>query len=159
MYGLKAAALLAYNQLVTTLQQYGYHPVEGTMGLWKHISRPLHFCLCVDDFGIKYFNKDDLDHFLNSLSTKYKYSVDWLGTNYCGLTLRWNYDKGYVDILMPGYIDSALVRLQYKQLKHPQYSPHQHQSFKYGNKGITQTFQAPDTSHYCLQHRPNGFNQ
>ena len=36
MYDLKQAAILAYKQLVTNLQQYGYAPIEGTTGLWSH---------------------------------------------------------------------------------------------------------------------------
>ena len=32
MYGLKQAALLAYQNLKRTLAPYGYHPVEGTVG-------------------------------------------------------------------------------------------------------------------------------
>ena len=39
MYGLKQAAILAYNQLVKRLEQYGYHPLKSSNGLWKHESR------------------------------------------------------------------------------------------------------------------------
>jgi hypothetical protein len=34
--------------------------------------------------------------------------VDWVGDLYCGITLRWNYNKRYVDISMPGYIKKKL---------------------------------------------------
>ena len=33
--------------------------------------------------------------------------------NYYGLTLQWNYDKGYVDISMPRYIADSLKQLQH----------------------------------------------
>jgi hypothetical protein len=36
MYGLKQAALLAYNHLVNNLASYGYRPIPHTIGLWKH---------------------------------------------------------------------------------------------------------------------------
>ena len=66
MYGLKQAAILAYKQLVKNLKQYGYEPIEGTTGLWHHESRPTKFALCVDDFGVKYFSKDDAEHLINT---------------------------------------------------------------------------------------------
>ena len=76
MYGLKQAAILAYQQLVKKLQLFGYHLVDGTTGLWKHHSRPTKFALCVDDFSIKYFSKDDAFHLINALKTNYKISQD-----------------------------------------------------------------------------------
>ena len=53
MYGLKQAAVLAYNHLVANLSTHGYHPIPHTVGLWKHHTRRITFCLCVDDFGVK----------------------------------------------------------------------------------------------------------
>ena len=77
MYGLKQAAVLAYDNLVSTLAPHGYHLIPHTVGLWAHETRPTTFCLCVDDFGIKYFNKADADHLLHALGTKYTTLVDW----------------------------------------------------------------------------------
>ena len=54
MYGLKQAAILAYDHLVKNLGNYGYYPIPHTVGLWKHKMRRISFCLCVDDFGVKY---------------------------------------------------------------------------------------------------------
>ncbi len=34
--------------------EHGYFEQPHTPGLWKHVSRPVWFNLCVDDFGIKY---------------------------------------------------------------------------------------------------------
>ena len=78
MYGLKQAAVLAYKELTKNLSQYGYQPIIGRVGLWQHESRPTKFCLCVDDFGIKYYSKDDADHVLDSLRAHYKCTTDWL---------------------------------------------------------------------------------
>ena len=55
MYGLKQAAILAYNHIKQHLKDFGYHPVQGTVGLWTHKTRNLQFCLCVDDFWGKIF--------------------------------------------------------------------------------------------------------
>ena len=146
MYGLKQAAILAYTHLKNGLEPHGYQPVQGTVGLWKHTSRPLAFCLCVDDFGIEYFNKHNVQHLLDCISPHYKYTTDWDGKNYFGLTLDWAYEDGYVDISMPGYVPSALQRLNHKPMVSPQYSPHEHVPIKYGTKGTRQYVSAPDLS-------------
>jgi len=146
MYGLKQAAILAYDHLRNSIAPYGYHPVKGTVGIWKHDTRPTKFCVCVDDFGIKYWSKEDADHLENALGKTFKYTVDREGKNYCGLTLDWNYKLGYVDISMPGYVPKALKRLQHKPQKFPQYSPHPHTPIIYGTKGTRQYATTPDTS-------------
>ena len=43
-----------------------------------------------------------------------------------GLMLDWNYDEGYVDVSMPGYIPKLLRRLQHPAPKKQQHSPHDH---------------------------------
>jgi hypothetical protein len=58
MYALKEAAILAYDQLKAHLAPYGYDPVSHTPGFWRHTT------LAIDDFGIKYFSKEDADHLL-----------------------------------------------------------------------------------------------
>ena len=146
MYGLKQAALLAYNNLKENLRPHGYAPVPGTIGLWKHDKRNIHFCLCVDDFGIKYFNKADAQHLLQCLDQHYRYTTDWTGSNYCGLAIDWNYDKGYVDISMPGYVSKSLERLQHKPTVHPQYSPHKCAPIQYGQKGTQQSTEQDTTA-------------
>ena len=66
MYDLKQAAILAYTQIKKRLGKEGYLPIEGTSGLWNHDMRPIIFALRVDDFGVKYFNKADVDHLLQT---------------------------------------------------------------------------------------------
>ncbi len=134
MYGLKQAAILAYDHLVNLLEPYGYYPEPHCVGIWSHKTRRTKFCLCVDDFGIKYFNQDDADHLLNALRAHYKISVDTEGKNYCGLTIEWNYAKGYVDISMPGYVVRALHRFQHPPPSSPQYAPHRWSMPAYGQK-------------------------
>ena len=62
MYDLKQAAILVYKNLKQSLAPYGYSPIIGTVGIWGHKTRLTKFCLCVDDFGIKYFSKLDAQH-------------------------------------------------------------------------------------------------
>ena len=98
MYSLPQAALLAYEQLCVHLKKSGYIPIVGTVGMFKHVTRPTVFCLCVEDFGVKYFIKEDADHLIFTLLSKYECSVDWEGKNFCGLQYSWNYKKQFVDV-------------------------------------------------------------
>ena len=124
MYGLKQAAIIAYNHLINQLKPHGYNPCSETTGLQRDKTRKTKFCLCVDDFGVKYFSKDDADHLLNALCLHYKISVDYEGMHYCGFTIEWNYEKGYVDISIPNYIPALLKKLQHPKPAKPQYAPH-----------------------------------
>ena len=144
MYGLKQAAILAYRHLINVLKPYGYEPCKYSLGLWKHKTRPTIFCLCVDDFGVKYFNEDDKQHLLNALQDHYKITVDHEGQHYCGLTITWNYQQGYVDIEMPGYNAKTLDRLQHPPPSKPQFAPHKWNKPIYGKH--TQLAPSPDTS-------------
>ena len=124
MYGLKQAAILAYQQLREHLQPHGYYPIPNTVGMWKHKTKPISFCLCVDDFGIKYTNKKDAEHLLETLKTKYTVTTDWSGSNYCGLTIQWDYRNRHVDISMPGYIPKLLKKLNHIKPERPVHAPH-----------------------------------
>ena len=57
MYGLKQTAIITYEQLISHMKPHGYHPVPLTTGLWAHQIREKNICLCVEDFGVKYFSK------------------------------------------------------------------------------------------------------
>ena len=104
MYGLKQAAILAYEQLGERLNKYGYYKICNSNGLWRHETRPTIFALCVDDFTVKYLSEDDATHLIETLKAYYPISLDKEGRNYCGLTLHWNYKEGYVDADMPQYV-------------------------------------------------------
>ena len=138
MPGLKQAAILAYKHLKNCLEPFGYEPIPGTVGMWHHKTRPTKFCLCVDDFGIKFWSKEDADHLCNSIGANFRYTVDKEGKDYCGLHLDWNYKRGYVDISMPKSIPDALKKLNHSPKIFPQYSPHKHTPIIYGKKGSQQ---------------------
>ena len=124
MYGLKQAAILAYQQLKQHLEPFGYVPIKNTVGLWKHRTRPIKFCLCVDDFGVSYQSEADIQHLIAALSEKYNLTVDKNGSNYCGLSLKWDYVRRHVDISMPGYISKLLTRLNHPRPPKPVHAPH-----------------------------------
>ena len=146
MYGLKQAAVLAYKQLCSHLKKHDYHLIEGSNCMFRHKTRKTVFCLCVDDFGIKYFNKDDAQHLIGALKEKYEGTEDWSGKHFCGYKIDWNYTDGYVDISMPGYVKAALQRLNYSPKNYPEYSPHDPTPIIYGKKGSQQYTDDPDTS-------------
>jgi hypothetical protein len=138
MYGLKQAALLAYNNLVTNLAQYGYCPIPHTIGLCQHDTKQTKFCLCVNDFGIKYYNDNDRDHLLNALRDHYTITVDTTGKKFCGLTFDWNYKQGYVDVSMPDYIPKVLKKFQHSPPTKPQHCPFPATPFHRTSIGIRQ---------------------
>eukprot|EP00815_Leptocylindrus_aporus_P007176 CAMPEP_0116058534 /NCGR_PEP_ID=MMETSP0322-20121206/5252_1 /TAXON_ID=163516 /ORGANISM="Leptocylindrus danicus var. apora, Strain B651" /LENGTH=220 /DNA_ID=CAMNT_0003542731 /DNA_START=832 /DNA_END=1491 /DNA_ORIENTATION=+ len=77
MYGLPQAGILAYRKLVQHLKDAGFIPVKFTPGLFKHTTRPISFCLVVDDFGIKYSNKKDAEYLISELKKHYDVTIDW----------------------------------------------------------------------------------
>ena len=107
------------------MDPHRYIPVPFMTGLWGHRTRSTKTCLSVDNFGVKYFSKDDVGHLLNSLSRDYVVLIDWGGCNYLRLTIKWNYKEAYVNISMPEYVAKELERLRHPKPKLPHYDPHQ----------------------------------
>ncbi len=82
MYGLKQAARLAYDDLKIHLKKYGYSPDPIATNIWTHTTKRTKFCLCVDDFGVQYFNEDDANHLIQALQAKYEITIDRKGNNF-----------------------------------------------------------------------------
>jgi hypothetical protein len=108
IWGLPQAGILANKRLRQKLVLFGYHKNVNTPGLWMHESRPITFTLVVDNFGVKFVNKDNVDHLISSIKKMYTLTKDWTGNLYCGITLEWDYIGRTVDISMPGYIEMKL---------------------------------------------------
>ena len=98
MYGLPQAGIIAQELLEKRLHIAGYSQSKLTPGYWTHAWRPISFTLVVDDFGVKYINKDDVHHLLGVLKKDYTCDTDWEGTRYLGLTLDWDYKNGTVHL-------------------------------------------------------------
>jgi hypothetical protein len=124
IYGLPQAGILAKNLLVERLANGGYHEAKNTPGLFLHEHNGLSFTLWVDDFGIQYKSKEDAMHLINLLQQHYTMKIDWSGSKYLGLTLKWDYKRRLVDLSMPGYIERVLERFSHPQPTRPQHSPH-----------------------------------
>ena len=76
MYRLSASGYIANQDLQKHLAKYGYYPTKRTLGLWKHRTRPISFTLVVDEFSVKYTNKDDIDDLFKAIKDKYPLKVD-----------------------------------------------------------------------------------
>ena len=133
-YGLKESGQIANEDLVDHLAAHGYHESKFTVGLFKDELRDISFTLVVDDFGIKWTNKDDLDHLIQSLEKKYKMKVDMDSKQYVGIDLQFNYQNRTLICSMDDYIDTALQELQHVIPKQHFKGPSKHTQPTYGAK-------------------------
>jgi hypothetical protein len=134
MYGLKQAGFLANRELKKVLAAAGYHPAKHTPGLFLHESRPISFTLVVDDFGVKYTNKEDALHLEKTISDHYPMKSDWKGERYIGIDLDWNYEERTLKTSMKGYIKRALLQFQHPTPAKPVNSPSRYSPPQYGAK-------------------------
>ena len=88
MYGLKQATILAYEHLKDNLGKHRYKPIVRKVGMWDHKKGGIKICALVNKFGIKYFNKSNTDHLLEAIGKYCKYTTNWEGNKYCGLTFN-----------------------------------------------------------------------
>jgi hypothetical protein len=92
------------------LNQEGYYQSQTVPGLWKHKTKPIQFVLAVNNFGIKYINKDDLDHLIRTLEKYYDVAVDLDGKEFVKIELDWEYENKRVHLSMAPYLQKALRR-------------------------------------------------
>ena len=83
---------------------------------------------------MKYHSKEDLDHVMNTFKENYDISIDKEGHNYCGLSIDWNYQQGYVDISIPTYVYKALRIFAHPAPLRSQHAPHCWTQLAYGQK-------------------------
>ena len=76
MYGLPQAGILAEKLLEKRLNAKGYRQSDICPGFWKHDWCPIVFSLCVDNFGVKYVDKQHADHLMKALKEDYTISHD-----------------------------------------------------------------------------------
>ena len=109
-----------------TIGEHGYYQRKIINGLWKHKTRPICFCLVVDNFAMKYINRTDADHLINTIRKYYPMTVDEDATKYIGLTVQWDYTNRKAHIHMSGYLDKAFVRFNHEKPMKIQSSLHPH---------------------------------
>jgi hypothetical protein len=86
-----------------------------------------------DNFGVKYDNKDDVNHLIKCLKEKYELANDWDGTLYCGIKLNCNYHNRTLDVLMPGYIIKQLQKYKHAIPTKPQHCSYTPQPCQFGS--------------------------
>jgi hypothetical protein len=64
VWGLPHVGILANKLLKRCLAPHGYYECKQTPGLWKHTTWPISFTLVVNDFGVKYTRKEDINHLI-----------------------------------------------------------------------------------------------
>jgi hypothetical protein len=76
MYGLSQASIIAQDLLTKRLHKASYRQSKVTPGYWRHKWRPISFTFVVDNIGMKYINKTDVDHLTSVLSQDYEIDTD-----------------------------------------------------------------------------------
>ena len=69
---------------------------------------PTNFTLLVDNFGVKYPGEENELHQKSEPEDKYKVTTYWEEKLYIGISLKWDYEKGMVQLSMPGYVRAAI---------------------------------------------------
>jgi hypothetical protein len=80
MYSLPQAGTIAQHLLTKQLNKAGYQQSKITPGYWQHDWHPISFTLVVDDFGVKYIDKNDVEHLMSILKQDYTINTNWEGT-------------------------------------------------------------------------------
>ena len=88
MYGLPQARSLDHDLLERRLNKEGYFQSQIVPALWKHNTKPIQFVLVVNNFGIKYLKKEDLDYLIQMLEKHYDVSVDLEGKEFMKILTR-----------------------------------------------------------------------
>jgi hypothetical protein len=102
--------------------------------LWTHEWHPITFSLIIDNFGVKYIRELHAQHLLQMVQKYNTCSFEKERERYCGLTIKWDYVRKKVHLLMPSYIEKALKRFHHPPPIVPQDQPHQHVKKLYGEK-------------------------
>ena len=125
---------MANKLLEERLAVHDYYKLPHTPELFTHKTRSIWFTLTVGDFGVKYICRKHAEHLMIVLKKHYKMEEDWEGELYCGIALKWNYEKGYVDMSMPTYLHKKLIEYTHKTPKRAQYCPYLPPPVRYGKE-------------------------
>jgi hypothetical protein len=134
MYGLPQSGSNSHDELKEHLNKEGYFKSPLVPALWMHKMQPTQFVLIVDNFGIKYFTTEDLDHLINTLKKYYDVKVDPEGKELVKIELDWDYENRKVHLSMKPYLDKALPQFNNVVPTKCQHSPYPHVEPKYGAK-------------------------
>jgi hypothetical protein len=80
--------------------------------LFRHKTRPITFCLVVDNFGVKYQHRADFDFLVTCLSNLYHCKAHLIPHKFLGFTLAHDRTARILSLSYPGYIVALLTRLR-----------------------------------------------
>jgi hypothetical protein len=87
------------------ITQSRIHPKQNHTRILETQGRFISFTLVVDDFGVKYIEKEHVLHLIKVLKEHYEVEEDWGSTRYIGITLDWDYNHHEVHLSMPEYVE------------------------------------------------------
>lgn len=111
--------------LVTNIETNAYIPDKYCLNIWVIENWQAKICLCIDDFSVNYFNKQDAEHSFSSLQQNYHITINWTGSHFLWLKYNLKLRKRWVDISMYDYAVTALHKLQYGFPRQPQLALHE----------------------------------
>ncbi len=82
-----------------------------------HYFRPILLVVIVDDFGVKYQNRDDFDYLVHALSSCYHVKAHPIAHKILGFILHHDRTARTLAVSYPGYIDAFLARLRPRGIK------------------------------------------
>jgi hypothetical protein len=77
VWGLRQADILANKHLHRKLMPFGYNESTNTPGLWHDESKLITVTLVVDNFGVTFADKANVDHLISSIKRTYTLTKDW----------------------------------------------------------------------------------
>ena len=101
-------------------------------GLWRHKTLPINFNLALDEFRVKYVGREHIKHLKNALESVHKMATYWERKLYIGITLKWNYIKCMVELLIPGCVESPMHEFQHPKPPWSKDSPYSWTASTYG---------------------------
>jgi hypothetical protein len=124
---------------------HGYHQSKTTPGLSQHVTRPITFCLLVDNFfwyqiyrqGACRTSHSRFEGKICHHDKLGRYKIHWFRH-------RMGLQNHHADISMHGYIPATLARFQHPNPTRPQHSPHAWLKLVYGAE--PQMTAPPETS-------------
>ena len=90
--------------------------------------------LVIDNFGIKYLKKEDLDNLIQTLEKHYDVSVNLKGKEFVKIQLDWDYENRKVHLSMVPYLQKALRQFNKIVPSKCQDLPYPYTKPKYGAK-------------------------
>ena len=108
--GFRQAGLHAHQRVVQLLENHGCYQTQPC--LFTHVTDDIHFCLVVDDYGVKYTHIDQFHRLIAVLSKLHHVKASPIATTFLGFTIRHDRLNRLIILSMPNYIPNMLLRFR-----------------------------------------------